>query len=946
MIKRITRRLTAGVLLLFWVMGLGSSLLTAPTSVFAGAPPAREELPQPAYPKTPQDKAAELLKKLQPQEKVGQLLLVTFTGSSAGRDTQINELIEKYHIGGVVLLSQNDNMTNPDNEVKAVWNLNRELQTDEWMGSQIDVKDANGLTLFRPNYVPLLIGITQEGDGPPNSQIISGLTPLPNEMAIGATWQPDLARQVGEVSGSELSALGINLIFGPSLDVLEDPKPEGPGDLGTRTFGGDPFWVGEMAKAYIRGVHQGSHNKITVAGKYFPGRGGSDRLPEDEVATIRKSIVQLNQIELAPFFSVTGNAPDPESTVDALLVSHIRYQGFQGNIRTTTRPVSFDPQAMQQILSLPPLVDWRKNNGLLISDDLGNKAVRRLYDPTGEVFNARLVARDAFLAGNDLLYLGNFVASTDPDSFTTITQTLSYFEQKYREDSAFAQRVDESVLRILTMKFNLYPEFVLGDVLIPMDSLNTVGSNGQVTFNVAQKAATLIDPSPSELNSLIPDPPQVDERIVFITDTYTAQQCSKCIEQPVLAVDALQQAVVKLYGQMPGAQIRRQNMISFSSDKLKDMLDKNQGMTDLEFYIRQSQWIVLGILSPQSNAQETIVMRRFLTERADLLRGKNVIVFAFNAPYYLDATDISKITAYYGLYSKLPQFVEVAARLLFNELRPIPGKPPVSVPGIGYDLISTVSPDESQTIPLMFDLPNIEVLSLTAIPAAEAARKFKIGDLIPVKTGVVVDYNGNAVPDSTPVHFLLSSVGEGGALLEEIVAPTVAGVAHATFALKSSGTLNIGVKCEMAIQSQIIKIEVPGDANAVNQVTSTAAPAPTNEPTNLPPTPTGVSQENKSGVPSALLNWLIAVFVSGGCAWGAYRLGIQKGRVHWSMRAGLLTFIGGLVVYTYTILQLPGGDLIWNTLGRFAAIVTAVIGSGLGWLLANFWQGSIEEKSR
>jgi beta-N-acetylhexosaminidase len=84
-------------------------------------------------------------------------------------------------------------------------------------------------------------------------------------------------------------------------------------------------------------------------------------------------------------------------------------------------------------------------------------------------------------------------------------------------------------------------------------------------------------------------------------------------------------------------------------------------------------------------------MRQFISERSYLLRNKNVIVFAFNAPYYLDSTNISKITAYYGLYSKGPQFIEVAARLLFNELRPVPGSLPVSVQGVGYDLISVIA---------------------------------------------------------------------------------------------------------------------------------------------------------------------------------------------------------------------------------------------------------------
>jgi beta-N-acetylhexosaminidase len=139
-------------------------------------------------------------------------------------------------------------------------------------------------------------------------------------MAIGATWVPDLARQVGFVAGSELSALGINLLLGPSLDVLESPREQG-GDLGVRSFGGDPFWVGEMGKAYISGVHEGSTGRIAVISKHFPGYGSSDRLPEEEVATVRKFDKKKSNYS---FLTVTGDCHYRGATDDYCI---IRYQG-------------------------------------------------------------------------------------------------------------------------------------------------------------------------------------------------------------------------------------------------------------------------------------------------------------------------------------------------------------------------------------------------------------------------------------------------------------------------------------------------------------------------------------------------------------------------------------------------------------------------------------------
>jgi beta-N-acetylhexosaminidase len=145
-------------------------------------------------------------------------------------------------------------------------------------------------------------------------------------MAIGASWNTSLAAQSGEIQGRELAALGINFLLGPSLDVLDTPNPSGLADIGTNVFGGDPYWVGEIGRAYIRGLHTGSKNRLMVIPKHFPGYGGTNRLTSSEIPTVRKSLEQLKQIELAPFFAVTGGSDDPQSIADGLLVSHIRYR--------------------------------------------------------------------------------------------------------------------------------------------------------------------------------------------------------------------------------------------------------------------------------------------------------------------------------------------------------------------------------------------------------------------------------------------------------------------------------------------------------------------------------------------------------------------------------------------------------------------------------------------
>ena len=328
-----------------------------------------------------------------------------------------------------------------DTNLRGVWNV-----------GQAALAETGPTDAAQTPYIPLFIGVVQEGNGAPEDSIMSGLTPLPSQMALGAAWKPTLAYQTGQILGRELSRLGFNLIFGPSLDVLDTPSVEASDDLGTRAFGGDPYWVAEMGKAYIRGLHQGAQGSLAVIAKHFPGRGDSDRPPEEEVATVRKSLEQLKQIELAPFFAVTSGTTDEDAQTDGLLVSHIRYQGFQGNIRATTRPVSFDQTALETILALPEFTNWRSNGGIVVSDDLGSSAVRKFFESTGSEYDPRQVARYALLAGNDLLYVNNLQAPGDPDSTTTIIRTLSFLTQKYAEDPAFAETIDSSVERLLTLK--------------------------------------------------------------------------------------------------------------------------------------------------------------------------------------------------------------------------------------------------------------------------------------------------------------------------------------------------------------------------------------------------------------------------------------------------------------------------------------------------------------
>jgi len=892
----------------------------------------------------PQERAKALLQLLSPEERVGQLFLVTFRGNEAGSQSQIYDLIANHYVGGVILLAKNDNFSGDPDGLNQILALNRQLQLDRWAASQQTHRTPSGET-FTPSYIPLFIAISQEGDGYPNDQIINGLTPLPDQMAIGATWNPALAEQAGTILGKELSALGINMLLGPSLDVLETLQQEGGSGLGTRSFGGDPFWVGKMGKAFISGVHLGSQGKIAVVAKHFPGIGSADRLPQEEVATVRKSLEQLENFDLAPFYDVTGNAPSSEATADALLTSHIRYQGFQGNIRATTRPISFDQQAFNLLMTLSPLASWRQKGGVVISDDLGSQAVRRFYELTNpdQPFDARRAALNAFLAGNDLLYLGDITAGEGSDAYTTIVDILDAFSQKYREDPAFAQRVDEALLRILTLKYRLYGLFSLTVTLPPTEAISTLNQSPQVPFEIAREAATLISPTQAELEDAIPDPPNRNERIVFITDTRTAKQCSQCPEQPLLAVDALQQAVIRLYGPQAGRQVTPYFLTSYSYQDLIKLLDGDEEAFQMQRDLRRANWVVFAMLDVTANNPTSQALHRFLAERPDLFQQKRLIVFAFNAPYFLDATNISKLTAYYALYSKGPSFIDVAARLLFRELRP-QGASPVTIPGIGYDLFAATQPDPKQVISLQLDLPEAERPKGTATPEPLPTPEFNPGNIIPIRTGIILDHNGHPVPDGTQVMFITTINGEVSGLPQTV--STHDGIARTTVQVTGPGLLEIRAESEPAKVSQILRFDIPGDR--VIAVTATPTETPTLTPTIFAPStslPTpSTSQIPYSQVRPYLSDWLVVMLLISGLSFASYKLTAYMGQVRWGVRSGFLALIGGLLAYSYLALELPGAKELMETSGAWGIVLVTLIGCLTGILTTWGWRALVMPK--
>ena len=946
----------------------------------------------------PQPDVEQLFAEMSVDERIGQLFLVTFEGDTLTADSELVELINQYKVGGVALLAENDNLTgygNPNDTPQQLLQLTNDLQTLALLGVAPPAEPDSAFFTPEPGsptptaipspspsspgvQLPLFIAMSHEGQSQDGQRIIGGFTAVPTNMSMGATWQPDYARQIGELVGQELESTGINMLFGPTLDVLENPAPLNPADLGTSAFGGSPYWVGLMGQAYTDGVHVGSDNRVAVIAKNFPGKGSSDRPTDEEVPTVRKSLDQLIQVELAPFLAVTGNAPEASSVVDGLLSTHIRYQGFQGNIQATTPPVSFDPQALNSLMAMPGFGSWRQDGGLLVSDALGVRSVERFYDDTEQEFPHRVVAKDALLAGNDVLYLGDFAlgSASYASQVINIKDTIEWFREKYLTDQLFQQRVDDAVKRILKKKLELYNNDLSAEnVLVDEEALaDGVGQGDGDVFNLAQASTTLISPSPTDLIERMSSPPGVGDSIVVFTDVRETQQCSDCPEDSIIGETAIAERLVALYGPQASNQIRANQVTSFTFTDLEEFLDAGTETIVLptvaptptfdpestsiatpfltptpmasflvQEALRDADWIVFGLLNGGPASEP---LNRFLAERPDILRDSRVLVFALDAPYYLDTTEISKLTAYYGIYSTVDMFVDTAVRTLFLEA-PLDGKSPVSIGGISYDINQVTQPNPDQIIEL-YIIDGDEIQS----PPSQAPLAAEIGDTLYLETGIILDRNGNQVPDGTLVQFTQQDRIQGTLSIIDAV-PTTNGIARLGYVLEAStgpGQYRITAASGGATISQAVDISIEEEAEVIIVVptlaptatatpspTPTVTPSPTPTMTPVPPTMTPVPppEPEEPGIRIALseLEMLLSM-ITGLMIFTVGALFIGRGDNDITHRTGALLWglSGGLIAYIYTILQLPGTSWILD-LGSWAGVTATLFGAVLAWIV-------------
>ncbi|MCK9157153.1 MAG: glycoside hydrolase family 3 C-terminal domain-containing protein [Paludibacteraceae bacterium] len=214
-----------------------------------------------------EQKIDSILNKMTLEDKVGQMTQLSvdvFGGSDANGKFQldpnkVDSIFRIYKVGSVLNTA-----------------LNTPMEPSRWTEIITELQKKS----IEINGIPIIYGV----DEVHGATYTAGATMFPQQIAMGATFNPEMVRQMAEVSAYEVKAGSIPWNFSPILDLGRDARWPRMWE----TFGEDPYLVSVMGKNCILG-YQGTDpnhigkNHVAACLKHFMAYGssqsGKDRTP-------------------------------------------------------------------------------------------------------------------------------------------------------------------------------------------------------------------------------------------------------------------------------------------------------------------------------------------------------------------------------------------------------------------------------------------------------------------------------------------------------------------------------------------------------------------------------------------------------------------------------------------------------------------------------------------
>lgn len=365
---------------------------------------------------------------------------------------EIREMVAREHFGGFLLFGEN--FSDPEQTLRLV----SDLQTTN--------RNSGG--------IPQLIFVDQEGG---NVNRIPYSTIGVSNMALGATGDPENARQMAAIHGEEIGLLGIHTDFAPVMDVNNNASNP---VIGIRSFSDDPQTVAQFGCAYLAGLHDSG---IIAALKHFPGHGNTATDSHTGFPLINSTYEELKECELVPFQAAI------DAGADIVMTAHIQYPQIEQETYTSvsTGEQVYLPATMSHTILTDILRGDMGFDGLIVTDALDMKAIT-------DNFSVEDTIKLAINAGANLLILPA-VKDTNLFKLTeTYIDTAVALVESGEIDEA---RINESVLRILKLKARYgvldQTDFTVTDEQIA-SAKDGVGSaeHRETEWQIAENALTLV----------------------------------------------------------------------------------------------------------------------------------------------------------------------------------------------------------------------------------------------------------------------------------------------------------------------------------------------------------------------------------------------------------------------------------------------------------------------
>ena len=340
-----------------------------------------------------EEEAEKMLEKLSLHDKICQMFIVTpeqLTG--AGVATMAGDMtktsIEKYPVGGLCYFTQN---IEDEDQIKEMIST-----TQDYIKDVVDV--------------PLFIAVDEEGGSVARVCEALGTTKL-DDMYSYKDEGTDTARDNAKTIASDISKYGFNLDFAPVCDVFAD---ESKTAIGSRCYSDSYEGAASLIENAVKGFDDGG---VMCTLKHFPGLGETDADTHDGKVSSDATLEELADAQYLPFESgINAGAP-------FVMVSHL-----------TMNEVDEAPASLSYTMVTQELREELKFDGVVITDAMNMGAITNNYS-TSEATLA------AIKAGVDIVLMPSDLGSA-----------ISAVESAVEDGTITEDRIDESVLRILTAK--------------------------------------------------------------------------------------------------------------------------------------------------------------------------------------------------------------------------------------------------------------------------------------------------------------------------------------------------------------------------------------------------------------------------------------------------------------------------------------------------------------